>query len=173
MTIKLPKNIYCVHYNLILTDPFLQACTLPSGIYLQNPKKKKMSDTTDSSNGSVIFVAEQKNIHVEVHPTPQSNQYSSETKTNSSFVPQTQPTEIQTSIANSSHPEVLVIPETGKYSFTFIKLYKKKHLKLCKCSPEIHKTHIHLVNTKNRLKRCLRRKKRYLRTFMSSLRTNP
>ena len=84
-----------------------------------------MSDTTDSSNGSVIFVAEQKNIHVEVHPTPQSNQNSSETNTNPSFVPQTQPTHIQTSTGNSSDPEVLVVPETGKYSFTFIKLYKK------------------------------------------------
>ena len=132
-----------------------------------------MSDTTDSSNGSVIFVAEQKNIHVEVHPTPQTNQNCSETNTNSSFVPQTQPTHIQTSIANSTDPEVLVVPETGKYSFTFIKLYRKKHLKLCKCSPEIHKTHKHLVNPKKCLKRCLRRQIRYLRTFMLSSCTNP
>ena len=83
-----------------------------------------MSDTTDSSNGSVIFVAEQKTIHVEVHPTPQSNQNSSKANTNPSFVPETQPTHRPTSTGNSSDPEVLVVPETGMYSFTFIKLYK-------------------------------------------------
>ena len=29
-----------------------------------------MSDTSDTSNSSVVFVAEQKRIHVEVHPQP-------------------------------------------------------------------------------------------------------
>ena len=77
-----------------------------------------MSDTTDSTNGSVIFVAEQKTIHVEVHPTPQTNQNSSETNTNPSFVPETQPTHGPNSTANSSDSEVFVLPETGKYSFT-------------------------------------------------------
>ena len=77
-----------------------------------------MSDTTDSSNGSVIFISEQKTINVEVHPTPQTNENSSEANTNGSFVPETQDTHGPNSTANSSHSEVFVIPETGKYSFT-------------------------------------------------------
>ena len=84
-----------------------------------------MSDTTDTSNSSVIFVAEQKTIHVEVHPTPQTHQNSSETNTNQSFVPETQPTNRPNSTPNSSSSEVFVVPETGKYKLTLLKLYPK------------------------------------------------
>ena len=45
-----------------------------------------MSDTTDTSNGSVIFVSEEKTVHVEVHPTPPNV---------NNFVPDTQPTQGQ------------------------------------------------------------------------------
>ena len=62
-----------------------------------------MSDSTDS-NGSVIFVAEQHTVRVQVHqPTviPETQQFS---------IPETQD-DTPTSSSNTT-PEVVVIPET-------------------------------------------------------------
>ena len=77
-----------------------------------------MSDTTDTSNGSVIFVSEEKTVHVEVHPTPPNV---------NNFVPDTQPTQGQGQGQSSTTEEdISIIPETGKYTFFYIQYLKSK-----------------------------------------------
>ena len=69
-----------------------------------------MSDTSDTSNSSVVFVAEQKRIHVEVQPqppTPAPSNTSAEETTSANSVPDTQ------GVQNSQN-DIFVIPETGK-----------------------------------------------------------
>ena len=66
-----------------------------------------MSDSSDTS--SIIFVAEQKNVQVDVHPLPPTPE--NQNSTSSNFVPDT-----QGEVNNSSTSEnaVSIIPETGK-----------------------------------------------------------
>ena len=68
---------------------------------------EKMSDSSDTS--SIIFVAEQKNVQVDVQPPPPTPE--NQNSTSSNFVPDT-----QGEVNNSSTSEnaVSIIPETGK-----------------------------------------------------------
>ena len=77
-----------------------------------------MSDSTDTSNCSVIFVVEQKKVTVDVHPIPPNV---------NSFVPDTQQNQGQdqgqgqgqSSTTTTTEDDISVIPETGKYNLFF------------------------------------------------------
>ena len=71
-----------------------------------------MSNSSDTS--SVIFVAEQKTVQVDVHPPPPTPQ--NQNSTSSNFVPDT-----QEEVNNSSTSEnaLSVIPETGEFTIIF------------------------------------------------------
>ena len=72
-----------------------------------------MSETSDTSNSSVIFVAEQKSVHVEVHPPPPSPNNTSEAGTTNgdNLVPDTKG---DTNNSSKSTNDIFEIPETGK-----------------------------------------------------------
>ena len=77
-----------------------------------------MSDSTDTSNCSVIFVSEQKKVTVDVHPIPPNG---------NNFVPNTQENNMQDlgqgQSTTTTEDDISVIPETGKYKF-FLQIFK-------------------------------------------------